>query len=178
MINGFRRTAAAAVTVLALGAGGAAWAASSASAAPTAPAAISKCAASQLAVWVNADSANGTAGTTYFNLEYTNIGRGTCYLYGYPGVSATTLGGAQIGKAATRDSGTPARVIDLAPGRTAHSFLGYHDILIEPSCKPRAAGFLKVYAPDDTVAKRAFFDLPVCTTGQANFSVMRVQAGV
>jgi len=177
MINGFRRTAAAAVTVLALGAGGAAWAASSASAAPTAPAAISRCGAGQLAVWVNADSADGTAGTTYFNLEYTNIGRGTCFLYGYPGVSATTLGGAQLGKAATRNSAAPAKTIDIVPGGTAHSFLGYHDILIEPSCKPKAAAFLKVYAPNDTVAKHAFFDLPVCTIGQANFSVMRVQAG-
>src|SRR6202453_336119 len=69
MINGFRRTAAAAVSVLALGAGGAAWAASSASAAATAPAAVSRCLAGHLAVWVNADSADGTAGTTYFNLD-------------------------------------------------------------------------------------------------------------
>jgi hypothetical protein len=177
MINGFRRTAAAAVSVLALGAGGAAWAASSASAAPTAPAAISRCAASNLAVWVNADSADGTAGTTFFNLEYTNIGRVTCSLFGFPGASATTGGGKQLGRAATRDNSTPAKTIDIAPGRTAHSALGYHDILVEASCKPQAAAFLKVFAPNDTVAKHAFFALNVCTTGQANFSVMRVQAG-
>jgi Protein of unknown function (DUF4232) len=177
MINGFRRTAAAAVGVLALGAGGAAWAASSASAAPTAPAAISKCPASHLAVWVNADSADGTAGTTFFTLDYTNTSRSTCFLDGYPGVSATTSGGAQIGKAATRNNSTPARVIDLAPGATAHSNLGYHDILIEPSCKERTAAFLKVYAPNDTVAKHAFFSLTMCATGQSDLSVTRVQAG-
>jgi hypothetical protein len=177
MINGFRRTAAAAVTVLALGAGGAAWAASSASAAPTAQAAISRCGAGQLAVWVNADSANGAAGTIFFNLEYTNISHATCSLFGYPGVSATNSNGTQLGKAATRNSAAPAKTIDIVPGGTAHSFLGYHDILIEPSCKPKSAFFLKVFAPNDTVAKHAFFDLPVCTTGQANFSVERVQAG-
>ena len=177
MINGFRRTAAAAVGVLALGAGGAAWAASAASAAPTAPAAIGKCPASHLAVWVNADSADGTAGTTFFTLDYTNTSRTTCFLDGYPGVSATTLGGAQIGKAATRNNATPARVINLAPGATAHSNLGYHDILIEPSCKERTAAFLKVYAPNDTVAKHAFFSLTVCATGQSDLSVTRVQAG-
>src|ERR1700677_2193544 len=151
MINGFRRTAAAAVSVLALGAGGAAWAASSASAAATAPAAVSRCLAGHLAVWVNADSADGTAGTTYFNLDYTNTGRTTCSLYGYPGVTATTQGGAQIGKAATRDNGTPARFIDIAPGKTAHSNLGYHDIVIEPSCKERTPAYLKVYAHDAKV---------------------------
>jgi hypothetical protein len=174
MINGFRRTAAAAVGVLALGAGGAAWAASSASAAS---AAISKCPASHLAVWVNADSADGAAGTTYFTLDYTNTSRTTCSLDGFPGVSATTLDGAQIGKAATRNNSTPARAIDLAPGATAHSNLGYHDILIEPSCKERTAAYLKVYAPNDTVAKHAFFSLTMCATGQSDLSVMRVQAG-
>jgi Protein of unknown function (DUF4232) len=180
MINGFRRTAAAAVSVLALGAGGAAWAASSASAAsaaPAAPAAISRCLAGNLAVWVNADSADGTAGTTYFTLDYTNTGRTTCSLFGFPGVSATTLGGAQIGKAATRNNATPYKVINIAPGATAHSNLGYHDIVIEPSCKERTPAFLKVYAPNDTVAKHAFFSLTVCATGQSDFSVMRVQAG-
>jgi hypothetical protein len=176
MINGFRRTAAAAVGVLALGAGGAAWAASSASASSTAPAAISRCFAGNLAVWVNADSADGTAGTTFFTLDYTNIGRTTCSLAGFPGVSAT-LNGAQIGKAATRDNDTPFKVVNIAPGATAHSNLGYHDILIEPSCKERTPDFLKVYAPNDTVAKHAFFSLPVCATGQSDFSVMRVQAG-
>jgi hypothetical protein len=178
MINGFRRTAAAAVAVLALGAGGAAWAATSASAAPTGPAAISKCAASNLAIWVNADSADGTAGTTYFNLEYTNTGRVPCYLDGYPGVSATGLGGGQLGKTARRNSATPARVIDLASGRTAHSFLGYVDIVVDPTCKPKTAAFLKVYAPDDTVAKHAFFPLSVCTIGQPDLTVERVQAGI
>lgn len=178
MINGFRRTAAAAAAVLALGGAGAAWAASSASAASNRPAAISKCAASNLAVWVNADSADGTAGTTYFNLEYTNAGRVTCYLDGYPGVSATSLGGGQLGRAARRNSATPARVIDVAPGGTAHSFLGYVDIVVDPACKPRPAAFLKVYAPNDTAAKRAFFPLSVCTNGTVDLTVQRVAAGV
>jgi hypothetical protein len=177
MINGFRRTAAAAVSVLALAAGGAAWAASSASAASAAPAAITRCGAGQLAAWVNADSADGTAGTTFFTLEFTNISHATCSLFGYPGVSATNGNGAQLGKAATRNGQAPAKTIDIVPGGTAHTFLGYHDILVEPSCKPKTAFFLKVFAPNDTVAKHAFFPLTVCTTGQSNFSVERVQAG-
>jgi hypothetical protein len=178
MINGFRRTAAAAVAALALAGGGAAWAASSASAASTGPAAISKCAASQLAVWVNADSADGTAGTTYFTLEYTNAGRVTCYLDGYPGVSATGPAGGQLGKAATRNNAAPAKVIDVVPGGTAHSFLGYRDIVVDPTCKPKTATFLKVFAPGDSGAKHAYFPLSVCTTGPVDLTVERVQAGV
>jgi hypothetical protein len=178
MFRGFRRTATAAVAVVALGAGGAAWAASSASAAPAGPAAISKCAASNLAAWVNADSADGTAGTTYFNLDFTNTGRVTCYLDGYPGVSATGPGGGQLGRAARRNSFTPARVIDLAPGATAHSYLGYVDIVVDPTCRPATATFLKVYAPNDTVAKHAFFPVRVCTNGTVDLTVQRVAAGV
>ena len=62
MFNRFRRTAAAAAAVIALGGGGVAWAASSASAS-AAPAAIGRCTSNNLAVWVNADSADGTVGT-------------------------------------------------------------------------------------------------------------------
>jgi uncharacterized protein DUF4232 len=176
MINRFRRTAAAAVTVLALGAGGAAWAAASASASAT-PAAIGKCAAGNLAVWVNADSADGTAGTTYFHLDFTNTGRSACFLNGYPGVSATTDGGARIGQAAVRFNGVPAKNIVLAPDATAHVNLGYADIVVEPSCKPKTATFLKVFPPNDTVAKHAFFPLSVCTTGHFVLTVQRVESG-
>ena len=178
MINGFRRTAAAAVAVVALGAGGAAWVTTSASAASTGPAAISKCAAGNLAVWVNEDSSDGTAGTTFFHLDYTNTGRATCYLDGYPGVSAVSQGGKQLGKAARRNSAAPVKIIDLAAGRTAHSVLGYVDIIVDPACKEKTAAALKVFAPNDTNARHAFFSLPVCTTGQADLTVERVQAGV
>ena len=177
MFNGFRRTAVAAVAVAALGAGGVGWAASSASAA-AAPAAIGRCTAGNLAVWVNADSADGTAGTTFFHLDFTNIGRSTCYLNGWPGVSATSLGGAQLGPAAARQNGVPAANIDIAPGRTAHVVLGYEDIQVDPSCKPANAAFLKVYPPSSVAAKRAFFPLSVCRTNRNDLNVRRVQAGV
>jgi hypothetical protein len=175
MIKGFRRTAATAAAVLAVGAGSVALGASSASAVPTG---IGRCTAGNLAVWVNADSADGTAGTTYFNLEYTNISGVTCYLNGFPGVSATNGNGKQIGLAAAHDNSIPAKTIDIAPGMTAHSALGYHDILVDPSCKPQTASYLKVFAPNTVTARHAFVTLSLCTTGQANLSVQRVQSGV
>ncbi|HEX4087115.1 MAG TPA: DUF4232 domain-containing protein [Trebonia sp.] len=177
MFNGFRRTAAAAAAVIALGGGGVAWAATSASAS-AAPTAIARCTSNNLAVWVNADSADGTAGTTFYHLDFTNTGRSTCFLNGWPGVSATTLGRVQLGAAAARQNGVPAKTIDIPAGGTAHSILGYVDVQVDPSCKPATAAFLKVFAPGAFQAKRAFFPLSVCRTGRVDLNVRRVQAGV
>jgi hypothetical protein len=177
MFNGFRRTAAAAVAVLALGAGGAAWAASSASAAPSPAQNIGKCAASDLAVSVDADSADGTAGTTFFNLDFTNISHSACALFGYPGVSAVNADGKQLGKAAKESNSQPYRDVILAPDATAHSGLGYVDVVVDPACKPQTAFELKVFAPNDTVAKHAFFPASTCTVGQTDLTIARVQAG-
>ena len=177
MFNRFRRTAAAAVAVIALGGGGVAWAASSASAS-AAPAAIGRCTSNNLAVWVNADSADGTAGTTFYHLDFTNIGRSTCFLNGWPGVSASTAGRVQLGAAASRQNGVPAKTIDIAPGATAHSVLGYVDVQVDPSCKPANAFFLTVFAPGAVQAKRAFFPLSVCRTSRNDLNVRRVQAGI
>jgi Protein of unknown function (DUF4232) len=174
MFNGFRRIAAAVVTVLTLGAGGAAWAASSASAAP---AAVGRCSSSNLAVWVYADGADSTGGTTFYHLEFTNIGRSTCFLNGFPGVSATTLGRVELGAPAARQYGVPAKTIDLAPRATAHSLIGYVSSRVGSACKPESAGFLQVYAPGSASAKRAFFPLPVCTTSRVDLNVRRVAAG-
>jgi hypothetical protein len=177
MVNRFRRTAAAAAAVIALGGGGVAWAASSASAS-AAPAAIGRCTSNNLAVWVNADSADGTAGTTFYHLDFTNIGRSTCFLNGWPGVSASTAGRVQLGAAASRQNGVPAKTIDIAPGATAHSVLGYVDVQVDPSCKPANAFFLTVFAPGAVQAKRAFFPLSVCRTSRNDLNVRRVQAGI
>jgi hypothetical protein len=174
MFNGFRRIAAAVVTVLTLGAGGAAWAASSASAAP---AAVGRCTSGNLAVWVYADGADSTGGTTFYHLEFTNIGRSTCFLNGFPGVSATTLGRVELGAPAARQYGVPAKTIDLAPRATAHSLIGYVSSRVGSACKPESAGFLQVYAPGSASAKRAFFPLPVCTTSRVDLNVRRVAAG-
>ena len=63
-----------------------------AAAAATAP----KCATSSLVVWLDTDG-NGSAGSVYYNLEFTNLSARTCTLTGYPGVSAVGLGGGQLG---------------------------------------------------------------------------------
>jgi hypothetical protein len=173
--NGFRRTAAAAA-VLALGAGGAAWAAASASAS-AAPAAIGRCTSGNLAIWVYADGSDTVGNTTFYNLEFSNLGRSTCSLTGFPGVVATSLHRVELGAPAVREYGVPSKTIDLAPGATAHSLIGYVGGQVKAACKPASAGYLQVTPPNSAGSKRAFFPLPVCTTGRVDLNVRRVAVG-
>jgi hypothetical protein len=176
MFKGFRRATAAAA-VLALVAGGAAWAASSASAS-AGPAAIGRCTADNLAVWVDADGADTVGNTTFYHLEFSNTGRSTCSLTGFPGLVATTLHRVQLGAPAVREYGVPSVTIDIAPGATAHSLIGYVGGQVKAACKPESAGFLQVTPPNSAGSKRAFFPLPVCTTGRVDLNVRRLAAGL
>jgi uncharacterized protein DUF4232 len=185
-----RRGVASAAAVIALGAGSVTWAATSASAAPAIPAAhsadarpatagyIPRCTTADLAVWVNADSEDGAAGTIYYHLDFTNLSGSTCHLYSYPGVSAVNGAGKPLGVAAVRTAGAPASYVNIPAGGTAHSVLGYVDAQLSRSCKPAMATLLKVYPPDDHGARDAFFPLPVCTTKTWDLRVGRIQPGI
>jgi hypothetical protein len=178
MIKRNRRGIAAIGAALALGIGSAVWTATSASAAS---AAIPECTIGNLAAWVSPDRGNGAAGSIYYPLDFTNISNHTCYLVGWPGVSATNAGGKQLGSAAARDTSAPRQVVNIPPGGTAHAVLRYVDVQIDSSagCKQAAAAFLKIYPPDQTSARRAFFSLPVCTvTGRTYLRIWRIQPGV
>jgi hypothetical protein len=115
---------------------------------PTAP--VPRCTAGDLGVWLAIDQANGTAGTSYYPLEFTNLSRHACYLSGYPGVSALDRNGDQLGSPAGWGSLADARIVDVAPGATAHTILGYHDVAVhtESGCGPvYPAVDLRVYPP-------------------------------
>jgi hypothetical protein len=111
------------------------------------------------------------------HLEFSNIGRSTCSLTGFPEVAATTLRRVELGAPAVREYGVPATTIDIAPGATAHSLIGYVASRVNAACKPESAGFLQVSPPNYPGSKRAFFPLPVCTTGRVDLNVRRVAAG-
>jgi len=73
-----------------------------------------------------------------------NVSNVTCFLWGYPVVTATALGGQQLGHAAAHDDPVQEKNVYLAPGATAHSVLGYVGSDLRPSCAPRPASYLKV----------------------------------
>lgn len=134
------------------------------------------CATSGLDVWLNTQG-NGAAGTIYYDLEFTNLSGSTCTLFGYPGVSATNLTGAQLGSAAVRIGATP-QTVTLANGATATALLGIAQAGILPptQCGPTTAAGLRIYPPGQTQSKRVPFPFPACSkTGPRYLKIMPVQ---
>jgi hypothetical protein len=185
MKKALRFTAAGAAAIT-LGLGSAAWATSSASAsAASAATSIPKCTTSDLATWVNIPESQGTAGSSFTPLEFTNISGHECYLWGYPGVSAVVDSGntqKQLGDAAGRDSVYPARIVNLPRGATAHALLRYVDVITsDPGCKAKPASYLKVYPEAQRTATYTFFSAPSCTTTGNDWQYLQittVQPGV
>jgi hypothetical protein len=180
MFNRTRRTIAAIAAVTGLGLGSAVWAATAASAAPSSTPPV--CTTANLAVWVNVDEGQGAAGTWYYPLEFTNISNHTCRVWGYPGVSATTATGKQLGDAAGRQAVWPGAWVNIGAGRTAHALFGYGAAEVSTSnCKPKTASYLKVYPPNQFGARHAFFDFPSCSTPHHTYlfvTVIRPGSGI
>jgi len=166
-----RRVAAVAAAVVAgLALSTAAYAATSSTSSPgaatTAAVSIPRCTASDLGVWLAVDQGNGAAGTIYYPLEFTNLSHHTCYLFGYPGVSALDRNGHQLGSPASWGSRAGARIVNLSPGATAHTILAYHDAAVstEPGCDPvNTTAYLLVYPPGQRSATRAAFSFEACS---------------
>ena len=181
----FRRLAAAAAIVLALGAGSAIWTSASASTAPTTPAVkaalLPVCTAGDLAVWVNVGAGQGAAGTWYYPLEFTNTSNHTCRTWGWPGIFAANASGHQLGAAAQRLTLYTPTWVNIRSGATAHALLSYGAAEVSTSrCKPVDASTIKVYAPNERTADYGFFSLPACTVGGSHvyLRVATIQPGI
>jgi hypothetical protein len=130
------------------------------------------CTTSGLDVWLDTQG-NGTAGTTFYNLEFTNLSGGTCTLFGFPGVSATNLTGTQLGSAAFR-SGTP-HTVTLANGATAIAVLGITEASNFSQCNLVTAAGLRVFPPGQTQSRRIPFPFPACSnTGPQYLEIMPI----
>jgi hypothetical protein len=132
-----------------------------------------KCAAADLGVWVAVDQTGMAAGTWYLPLEFTNLSHRTCTLHGFPGVSAISSAGVQLGNPAIWDNSVKATTVRLMPGATAYAMLAYSNALAGscPSASNRITAFeLRVYPPDQFQADHAMWSLPTCTAkGYTNF---------
>jgi Domain of unknown function (DUF4232) len=128
-----------------------------------AAAATPTCQTRGLVIWINTQP-NGTAGTVFFTLNFTNLSGHPCLLRGFPGVSAVNLRGGMFGRAASRDSGQPVRNVTLTNHQTAHAVLGIVDIgALPPStCPPATAAGLRVFPPNQTTAKVIPFPFQAC----------------
>ncbi|MGW1986901.1 DUF4232 domain-containing protein [Streptomyces collinus] len=122
----------------------------------------------------------GTAGSVYQVIDFTNIAQTTCTLYGYPGVSLA--GGSpvhQIGPAATRNTTAPRALVTLAPGATANALLRITDAGNYPAaqCHPTTAQYLQVYPPGQTTPIYVAYTSTACAGTVGILSVSAVQPG-
>jgi hypothetical protein len=108
------------------------------------------CTASQVQPWLGLPG-SGTAGSTFYQLEISNVSKSTCTLRGFPGVSAQAADGRQFGSPAGRDFSGPVRLVTLAPGATSHVELQVTDVgVFSPAqCGQTISQSLRVFAPGD-----------------------------
>jgi hypothetical protein len=109
--------------------------------------AAANCRFQQIKVWLGIG--NGTAAPHHltYPLEFSNVGRFTCSLFGFPGVSGV-FNGHQVGGAAAH-LGSRFLAI-LAPGQTAHAPLTIIAAGSVAGCVTRPSTRLRVIAPNQT----------------------------
>ena len=180
-IPALRRVALAAGVATALAAaGGGVAAGTTVSDSLHAAASVATCATSQLRVWYG-EPAGAAAGSTYFELEFSNVGTTDCVLDGFPGVSGVTAAGAQLGTSATWNHVIEPSSVILGPGGTAHVVLQVVDVYNYPTstCEPTEAYGLRVYPPNQTASVVLPFAFEACSkTGPTYLGVDPVNAGV
>jgi hypothetical protein len=147
--------------------------ASSPSSAPTAPASPTDSPASNgpgpcptRSLQVKLGASQGTAGSVYTAIDFTNISNVTCTLYGYPGVSLQTARPLhQIGKPAKENPATPRALVTLQPQTTANALLRIVDAGNYPAntCGPTTAHYLQVYPPNQTTPAYIKFNTQACS---------------
>jgi hypothetical protein len=151
------------------------------------------CAASGLEAWLGQGAAGGAGvgvshgGGTFYTLEFTNVSRQACRLYGYPEVSAyqdrpvagENEAGGQIGRPAVRDTSVRPRPVMLEPGATAHAVLR---VVVTASTEPArctrvTAEELRVALPSQGRAAFVPVHIAVCSSkGSISLSVQAIQA--
>ncbi|WP_433859209.1 DUF4232 domain-containing protein [Streptomyces kronopolitis] len=114
------------------------------------------------------------AGNIHYSLTFTNNGKQSCTLRGFPGVSLLAKDGQSVGKPATRE-GAAGAAVTLAPGSSAHAVLHTVSEGTKGSgCWP-AGALVQAYPPGskESMTARAS-GLRVCG---AEFSVTTVAPG-
>jgi uncharacterized protein DUF4232 len=154
-------------------------AASSPGASASAPASgsstASACPSRSLAA--KAGLSQGTAGSIYQVIDFTNISNAPCTLYGYPGVSlASGTPVTQVGAAASRSTATAARLVTLGPGQTANALLRIVEAgnYSSAACTPTTTTYLQIYPPGQTTP----IYLGYRSTGCASASVKLLSVSV
>jgi hypothetical protein len=131
--------------------------ATTASAAPSSPA-VPRCTSANMTVWTG-QPGDDAAGSSFWQLQISNVGHHACTLFGYPGVSVVNNSGHQVGLPAGH-SGSKS-LVTLPAGGTAHVVLRVTDPTIV-CAHPVDGSLLRVFAPGQFHAKTTPFSVSVC----------------
>lgn len=129
---------------------------------------------------VTAAATQGTAGSVYATVTFTNRGSRTCSLYGYPGVSIGTGGPYhQVGFAAVENPSPPRELVTLSPGAVASAVLQVAEAgnYSASQCRPERTSEMKVYPPNQTQALYTPFSATGCAGSVRLLTVSVVQPG-
>lgn len=129
------------------------------------------CTASNLVVWLNTEG-SGAAGSSYYDLNFTNVGARACTLEGYPGVSGVSKTHAQLGSAAGRSTTRSPALITLGAGgwnknagnqsATAIVQITVAGNFPTSTCHQVVATALRVYAPGQRSSKLVPYPFDAC----------------
>jgi Protein of unknown function (DUF4232) len=130
---------------------------------------------------VKAGLSQGTAGSIYQVIDFTDISNVSCTLYGYPGISFASTGssGGQIGLAAKENPTPPRELVTLAPGATANALLRIVAAGNFPpaTCGMVTAHWLVIYPPNQTTPVYLKYSSPTCSKQVQILTVNVVQPG-
>ena len=140
---------------------------------PAGAAVAPACQTPGLVIWLDTNG-NATAGTTFYNLHFTNLSGHACTLNGYPFLFAVNLAGHLVGRRAPFRKPGP-HLVTLAKGKTATAVLGIVDTgnFSRSACRPVSAAGLRVYPPNQTRSKLVPFPFLTCSRrhGPASLNV-------
>jgi hypothetical protein len=140
------------------------------------------CTTADLDVWLNT-TGNGAAGSSYYNLNFTNLSAHSCSILGYPGVSAVTQAGIQLGSAAGREGGHAVTRITLTSARSARGFetstshntatvviqIAVAENFPASVCSPITAAGLRIYPPGQKESTVVPFPFVACAKAGPQF---------
>ena len=143
-------------------------------AAQTQVASVPRCATEGLIVWSR--EVSGAAGSFYYRLAFFNATHHTCTLYGYPGVSAVSLTGHQVGASASRDGYITPHVVTLPPEEETTAVVRVTDTgVLSSSCRPVLAQGFRVYPPGSKLSRVVPVPVHVCSNpGERHMAVRAI----
>jgi hypothetical protein len=128
----------------------------------------------------SAGSPQGFAGGLEVAIEFKNLGKAACTLYGYPGVAqAAGTPATNIGQPSTENPAKPRTLVTLPPDGVASAMLRIGDSAKYPdgTCKPVKATWLEVIPPNQKTALHVSFGSTACKGNVKLLSVTAVQQG-